>query len=74
MDAAVLVHPQVRFVMRGPGAIEIFYVEIVVSGPSCHPVCGRDIEEWASKSNIRGVSEANNNGTESQPRQQLQGR
>lgn len=31
MDTAVLVHPYVRFVMRGPGTIEIFYVEIVIS-------------------------------------------
>ncbi len=31
MDAAGLVNPQVRIVMRGPGAIEIFDIEIVVS-------------------------------------------
>ena len=31
MDAAILVLPQVRFVMRGSGTIEILYVEIVVS-------------------------------------------
>ena len=31
MDAAVLISPEVGFVMRGSGAVEIFYIEIVVS-------------------------------------------
>lgn len=35
---------------------------------------GRDVREWASKSKICGVSQANENGNENQPRQQLEGR